>query len=67
VKADVIFLFMHPHVEDRHNTDQVSAGYAYLLDRFPDKVVIIKPGNEGEQGLQMYEAMVRRGIYQSGA
>jgi dTMP kinase len=65
VKADVVFLFLHPHKEDRHNTTSVTDGYEYLADKFSDRVVFIGPGDEGEQGEQMYEAMARRGLYRN--
>lgn len=63
VNADMIFLFMEPHVEDHHNTEDVIEGYQYLADRFPQRVTLIERGDEANQKEQMFNAMVRRGIY----
>lgn len=67
VRADLIALFMHPHQDDHHNTPLVEAGYEYLVERFPQKVVMIQPGTIGDQGEQLFEAMSRRGLYANGA
>jgi thymidylate kinase len=66
VKADMVAVFMHPHKEDKHNTRHVVRGYEYLIDTYPSEVELIGPGDEGEQGEQLYAAMVRRGLYRSG-
>jgi len=66
VSPDLILLFMHPHVEDKHNTPAVEAGYHRIAkDWKPDNVVLIEQGDEGEQGEQLYAALLQHGLYWS--
>lgn len=65
VNSDLIALFMHPHKEDSHNTDAVASGYAALAKEYPDKVVLIEPGDEGAQNEQLFDAMLARDLYWS--
>lgn len=66
VSPDLIAVFMHPHVKDRHNTPGVAAGYHSLVKEWkPDNVVLIEPGDEGAQGEQLFSAMIERDLYRS--
>lgn len=67
VKApDLICVFMHPHVEDRHNTAQVIRGYQWLIEQGFDNVVLVPPGMESEQTLFILTEMQSRGLYENG-
>jgi len=63
VKPDLVAVFLHPHTEDRHNTPGVSAGYHALIKDYPDKVVLIEPGDEGAQAEQLLDAMLKFNLY----
>lgn len=65
VRPDMVALFMHPHAEDHHNTAAVRDGYKHLASEFPEKLVLIEPGDEGAQAEQVLNAMVDRGLYWS--
>lgn len=63
VQADLVFLFMHPHVEDHHNTAGVREGYEWLAENYGDNCVLVEPGNTTQQNLQIADAMADRGLY----
>lgn len=65
VEPDLVALFMHPHQDDHHNTDEVVEGYEYMASLHRDKVALIEPGDEGQQGEQLFAEMARRDIYRS--
>lgn len=65
VEPDMVAVFMHPHQEDHHNTEDVVEGYQYLAELHRDKTVFIEPGDEGQQGEQLFAEMARRDIYRS--
>jgi dTMP kinase len=67
INADVVFLFLEPHKEDRHNSPGIRKMYEWLAGNNPDIVEFVPMGTEDEQNLFVYEAMVRRGLYQNGA
>lgn len=64
---DVVFLFMHPHVEDAHNTPSVVEGYQLLMDAYSwgDRLVLVEQGDQNHQTLQIMDALLERGIYRS--
>lgn len=66
VEADLIFLFMEPHVDDHHNTPAVRAGYEWLAETFPERVRMVPMGDEAQQNLYIFEEMVKSGIYSNG-
>ncbi|WP_100515232.1 MazG nucleotide pyrophosphohydrolase domain-containing protein [Mycobacteroides abscessus] len=47
IRADVVFVFLHPHLPDDNNAPGVQAGYEALADD-PDHVVIIEPMSESD-------------------
>lgn len=68
VVPDVIFAFMHAHVEDEHNDEEVTEIYQWLgRNSFHDRIVWVEPGTEAQQNMQILQEMVRRGIYANGA
>lgn len=70
-EPDLICLFMSPHVEDKNNKPHVISGYDWLVQHYCDmgldeNLVLVPPGDEGQQSLFILEAMAKRGLYTNG-
>ena len=48
VQADIVFLFLHPHLPDDNNVEGVQAGYEALAAADPDHVVVVDPMSESD-------------------
>lgn len=57
---DIVFLFMHPWVEDRHNTKKVREGYEYLQNQYPDICYVVEPDSIDRQIVDIFEVLSDR-------
>lgn len=61
----IVFLFLDPWNDDRHNTSDVRDGYEWLADTFASDhpVVPIHKGNRAQVKLQIFDALAQHGLY----
>jgi dTMP kinase len=56
-QPDLLFLFVSPWEQDRHNTASVREGYQFLWDTTSIPVVRIVPATQAETSAQIFKAM----------
>jgi len=58
VDADLIFLFLSPHAEDKNNADSITAGYEFLRSRDSARTVLV-PQRSSEQTTEFIVSELR--------
>ncbi|WP_396911353.1 MazG nucleotide pyrophosphohydrolase domain-containing protein [Mycolicibacterium sp.] len=65
IHADVVFVFLHPHLPDDNNVQGVLAGYEALAAADPDHVVVVDPMSESDTHDFIVAELRRRGLVDS--
>jgi dTMP kinase len=62
IRPSIVFVFLHPHHEDPHNSDAVAAGYHALVNEDPQLAVFVPAGTPANTEAFITGELVKRGL-----